>query len=143
MIAEIKVKKGQILQLEGELNTKVYHVKSGLLRSYAIDKNGKENIFMFAPEGWVIADTVPPETPAVLFIDALEDSVVLVLAKNIEREKANIVPIAKRLSVLQNRILMLISSNAIERYENFVTMYPTLVSKNSTTYDCFLSWCHS
>ncbi len=48
---EFKVKKGQILQREGELNTKIYIVKSGLLRSYAIDKSGKENIFMFGPEG--------------------------------------------------------------------------------------------
>ena len=126
---EIKVKKGQILQYEGDVNTKVYHVKSGLLRSYAIDKSGKENIFMFAPEGWVIADTNSPEIPSVLFIDAFEDSEVIVLPKDIEREKENIAAIAKRLSVLQNRILMLISSSAIERYENFVDMYPTLVQR--------------
>lgn len=128
---EINIKKGQILQREGERNTKVYQVKSGLLRSYAIDKNGKENIFMFAPEGWVIADANSAEIPSVLFIDALEDSIVTVLPKNIEREKGNIEPITKRLSALQNRILMLISSNAIERYENFVGMYPTLVPRIS------------
>ncbi|MEM1216987.1 MAG: cyclic nucleotide-binding domain-containing protein, partial [Bacteroidota bacterium] len=50
-LKKIKIKKGQVIQREGELNSKVYHVKSGLLRSYAIDKDGKENIFMFAPEG--------------------------------------------------------------------------------------------
>ena len=54
---EIAIKKGKVLQRSGELNTKVYHVKTGLLGSYSIDHNGKENIFMFAPEGWVIADT--------------------------------------------------------------------------------------
>lgn len=129
MIREIEVKKRQILQREGELNTKVYYVKSGLLRSYAIDKSGKENIFMFAPEGWVIADTNPPEKPAVLFIDALEDSLVVALPKNIEREKKNLVPITKRLSALQNRILMLISTSAIERYEHFADMYPNLVQR--------------
>lgn len=129
MAKKSKVKKGQILQIEGELNTKVYHVKSGLLRSYAIDKNGKENIFMFAPEGWVIADTNPPEIPSVLFIDALEDSVVVALPKDIQREKNNLVPITKRLAALQDRVLMLISTNAIERYENFVDLYPTLVQR--------------
>ncbi len=128
-LKEIEVKKGQILQRGGELNTKVYHVKSGLLRSYAIDGNNKENIFMFAPEGWVVADTNPPEEPSVLFIDALEDSVLIVLPKNISREKGNLVPIIKRLGALQNRVLMLISSNAIERYEHFVEMYPTLVNR--------------
>lgn len=129
MIEKLKVKKGEIIQQEGELNTKVYHVKSGLLRSYSIDKSGKENIFMFAPEGWVIADTNPPETPAVLFIDALEDSEVLVLSKDVEREKENIVPLTKRMSALQTRILMLISTNAIERYEHFIDLYPALVQR--------------
>ena len=126
---KLTVKRGEIIQSSGDVNTKVYHVRSGLLRSYAIDKNGRENIFMFAPEGWVIADHSPPEAPAVLFIDALEDSELIVLPKNVEREKQNILPITKRLSALQNRILILISSNAIERYENFIDMYPNLVQR--------------
>ncbi|MDA7854934.1 hypothetical protein N9A68_04550 [Cyclobacteriaceae bacterium] len=53
---EIKIKKRQILQRKGELNSKVYQVKSGLLRSYSIDEKGKEHIYMFAPENWIIAD---------------------------------------------------------------------------------------
>lgn len=126
---EIKISKGQILQTEGEFNTKIYFVISGLLRSYAIDKNGKENIFMFGPEGWVIADTSPPEKPAVLYIDAIEDSVIKILPKNIEREKENVVPITRRLEALQNRILTLISTNAIERYDNFAEMYPTIIQR--------------
>ncbi|MEM8565421.1 MAG: Crp/Fnr family transcriptional regulator [Bacteroidota bacterium] len=125
----IKVKRGEVLQSPEALNTKVYHVKSGLLRSYAVDQDDKENIFMFAPEGWVIADNVPPEKPAVLFIDAIEDSVVIVLPKDLEREKRNVAPIFKRLESFQERILMLISSNAIERYEKFVDMYPSLVQR--------------
>lgn len=86
-VKEIVVKKGELIQRSGELNAKVYHVKSGLLRSYSIDKNGKENIFMFAPEGWLIADTCGPAKESVLFIDALEDSRVIVLEKDLEREK--------------------------------------------------------
>lgn len=126
---EIEVKKGAILQHSGEVNTKVYHVKSGLLRSYSIDQNGKENIFMFAPEGWVIADTCAPEAKAILFIDAIEDATVVVLPKNLEREKQNIGALTKRLNVLQKRILMLISTNAIERYEHFLQAYPSIVHR--------------
>lgn len=48
---KIHVKKGDVLQRKGNLNSKVYQVKSGLLRSYAIDEKGREHIFMFAPEG--------------------------------------------------------------------------------------------
>lgn len=126
---ELQVKKGTIIQSSGELNTKVFVVKSGLLRSYSIDKNDKENVFMFAPEGWVMADTSNPEIPSVLFIDALEDSVLTVLPKDIEREQGNVEALIKRLTALQHRILMLIRTNAIERYEHFIDSYPTIVQR--------------
>ena len=93
---QIKVKKGTILQTVGEVDTKVYHVKSGLLRSYIIDNKGKEHIFLFAPEGWTIADSATSEEKSELFIDALEDSLVIKVKKNIDKEKQNIKPILKR-----------------------------------------------
>jgi CRP-like cAMP-binding protein len=118
-----QIDKGQVLQRAGELNSKVYHVKSGLLRSYSIDKKGKEHIFMFAPEGWVIGDHVSPEEPSMLFIDALEDSQVIVAEKNIEKEN-DAKKLIKRLEVLQKRVIQLMSSTALERYESFVSTYP-------------------
>ena len=84
---------------------------------------------MFAPEGWVIADACLPEKPAVLYIDAIEDSVIKILPKDIEREIENVAAITRRMGALQNRILMLISTSAIERYDNFVNMYPTIVQR--------------
>ena len=128
-VKEVTIKKGEIIQRSGELNTKVFQVRTGLLRSYSIDENGKENIFMFAPEGWVIADTCAPNTASILFIDAIEDSSVLVLDKNLEREKQHVDALAKRLNVLQNRILMLISTNAIKRYEHFIKTYPSIAQR--------------
>ena len=122
-------KKGQIVQQKGDLNHKVYFVKSGLLRSYAIDKNGKENIFLFAPEGWTVGDFNSPETPAELFIDALEESTVIAVPKDLKREEKNVAPIMKRLSVLQTRIIMLQSTSAIERYEHFLQTYPDIVQR--------------
>ena len=56
-LKRIEVKKGQIIQRQGELDSKVYKVESGLLRSYSIDNKGKEHIYMFAPENWLIADS--------------------------------------------------------------------------------------
>ncbi len=124
-----QIKKGEIIQRSGDLNTKVYRVESGLLRSYCIDRNGRENIFMFAPEGWMIADSHGPEVPSFLYIDALEDSVVEVLPKDLEREKKNIPALTRRIAALQDRVLMLMSSNAIERYEYFVNTYPNMVQR--------------
>ncbi|MEM9824473.1 MAG: Crp/Fnr family transcriptional regulator, partial [Bacteroidota bacterium] len=88
------------------------------------------HIFMFAPEGWVIGDNVPPEEPAMLFIDALENSVVVIGEKNIEKEN-NGKKLIKRLEVLQKRIIQLMSSTALERYESFMATYPDLSQRIS------------
>tara|TARA_B110000046_G_scaffold65483_1_gene72978 strand:+ start:3541 stop:4044 length:504 start_codon:yes stop_codon:yes gene_type:complete len=128
VLKEIKIKKRQILQRKGELNSKVYQVKSGLLRSYSIDEKGKEHIYMFAPENWIIADGLNPKKPNELFIDALEDSVIIQNEKDLstvfETEK-----LINRLAVLQQRIILLMSASAIERYENFIETYPDIVQR--------------
>jgi len=127
-VKTIEVKKGQILQRTGDLNTKGYVVKSGLLRSYTIDEKGKEHIFMFASEGWIIADNVAIDEYADLFIDTLEDSVLIPFEKNAftVHDPAKII---KRLSVLQKRVIMLMSSSAIERYEHFIAKYPEITQR--------------
>lgn len=84
---------------------------------------------MFAPENWFIADSCNPTTPSVLFIDAVEDSIVIPLKKEIDREKDNVEALTKRLASLQKRILMLISSSAIERYEYFIQTYPDIAQR--------------
>ena len=126
---KIEVSKGQILQRKGDLNSKVYQVKSGLLRSYSIDEKGKEHIFMFAPENWTIADSQPIEKPSDLYIDALEDSTIIVLNKDIQRESQNIGAFIKRLAVLQNRVIMLMSFSAIKRFEHFEETYPEIIKR--------------
>lgn len=128
-LKRLEVKKGDFLQRKGELGSKVYFVESGLLRSYTIDENGKENIFMFAPEGWTIGDYNGPEVPTELYIDALENTVVRALAKDIEREKENVGAIIKRMAVLQKRIVMLLSTNVMERFEHFVHTYPDIAQR--------------
>ncbi|MBR9921055.1 MAG: Crp/Fnr family transcriptional regulator [Bacteroidetes bacterium] len=126
----LNVKKGQILQSKGDVKSKFYIVKSGLLRSYTIDEKGKEHVFMFAPEGWIIADSAAPDQACDLFIDALEDSIVTVGEKDIDlpHDPAKLI---KRISVLQKRVIMLMSSTAIERYEHFEKTYPNIVQRVS------------
>lgn len=121
-------KKGQILQHKGDLNSKIYQVESGLLRSYSIDDKGKEHIFMFAPEGWIIAGNSAPEEPCELFIDVLEDAEVLTSEKVIHSGH-EISKLLKRISILQKRVIMLMSASAIERYEHFLETYPDIVQR--------------
>jgi len=127
-LKRIEVKKGAILQSKGQLNSKVYQVKSGLLRSYAISEKGKEHIYMFAPEGWIIADNVPPDEPCELYIDALEDSEILVMEKN-DEDRHDELKLMKRIKVLQKRVIMLMCATAIERYEHFLHTYPDIVQR--------------
>lgn len=127
----IEVKKGQILQHEGDKHTNVYEVVSGLLRSYTIDQKGKEHIFTFAPEGWIIADAVPIGEEAEFFIDALEDSVIVVRDKDLSQASSNIDALARRMLVLQRRIIMLMSYTGLQRYEHFIETYPNLTQRVS------------
>lgn len=83
---------------------------------------------MFAPEGWTIADSVDPQQPSDLFIEALEESELIVQEKNIENT-SNTPSLIKRINVLQKRVIMLMSSSAIERYQHFVETYPEIVQR--------------
>ena len=79
-----KVKKGEIIQQAGKFKAAAYYVKSGLLRSYIIDSKGKEHIYMFAPEGWIIGDLEAMEynQPVQLHIDCLEEAEVMAFDKD-------------------------------------------------------------
>lgn len=125
----IEVKKGQVLQRKGDLNTKIYLVESGLLRSYSIDEKGKEHIYQFAPENWLVADATHGDHPCELFIDCLEDSVIIQREKDFNSLANDPQKLAKRLEVLQKRITMLMSASAIERYEHFIETYPNIVQR--------------
>ncbi|MEJ6736534.1 MAG: Crp/Fnr family transcriptional regulator [Flavobacteriales bacterium] len=123
-----EVKRGEFLQRSGELSTSVFYVKKGLLRSYTIDSRGKEHIFMFGSEGWLVADNVAQGEKGELFIDALEDSIIIPISKN-DPPKSDTQKLIKRIGVLQKRIIMLMSSNAKERYEFFLETYPELPNR--------------
>ena len=123
-------KKGQIIQSKGDVSAHTFYVKQGLLRSYIIDSKAKEHIFMFAPEGWVIADVESLEfhAPIELYIDCLEDSEVVVFDRdclfrpNSPKETiiTNTKLLYRRMGVLQRRIIMQMSAPAVDRYNYFV-----------------------
>ncbi len=132
-------KKKEILQRKGDTKPKTLYVKKGLLRSYIIDSKGKEHIYMFAPEGWIIADveSLEIDAPVELYIDCLEDSEVIIFDKNTlfneEQDKEALVQNAhllyRRMGVLQRRVLMLMSSPAVDRYNYFIQAYPELPNR--------------
>ena len=54
---------------------------TGCLRNYIIDAKGKEHIVQFAPETWWLADApnLYAQTPSLYFIDAIENSDLLLI----------------------------------------------------------------
>ncbi len=135
-----KVKKGMTLQAYGEKGLRSFFVKKGLLRSYIIDHKGKEHVYMFAPEGWIIGDieSYSYETPTTLYIDALEDSEIDVIeygsldlmeALPQKALRQQIDKLTRRIAVLQHRVLMLMSARAIDRYKEFIKTYPNIVQR--------------
>lgn len=139
-ITYLRVKKGEMIQPVNSLVRNGYFVKKGLLRSYTVDSKGKEHIFMFAPEGWIIGDieAQTSNAPTVLYIDALEDSELEVISERTFFEikenypallSMNTDKLTKRIAVLQRRVIMLMSATARERYEEFNRIYPNIVQR--------------
>jgi len=132
-------RKGDIIQRANASKTTAFYVKKGLLRSYIIDNKGKEHIYMFAPEGWIIGDLEAMEynEPAQLFIDCLEDSEIIPFDKDclfkadLSKEKIarNAQLLHRRIGRLQRRVLMLMGTPAIERYNYFLKIYPKLPNR--------------
>jgi CRP-like cAMP-binding protein len=133
------ISKNKVLQVPGRSSANAFYVKSGLLRSYKIDDNGKIHILMFAPEGWIISDIESHilSSPSELFIDALEDSEIYKIsefnpASFAQTDKNNlqlIEKLVKRIAVMQRRLLLLMGSTAKQRYEEFLLTYPQLVNR--------------
>lgn len=129
-------KKGEFIQQPNQLKANAIFVKKGLIRSYIIDSSGKEHIYMFASEGWITGDIEAVEfnEPTKLYIDCLEESEVVLLKKdhvaeaNLSKEKMvqNMQKLWRNMAKLQHRILMLIGSPAVDRYNYFLETYPEL-----------------
>ncbi len=132
-------KKGEFLQRQGDTRASTFYVSEGLLRSYIIDSKGREHIFMFAPENWIIADVEAVEfnEPVQLYIDCLEDSEVILFDKDClfkadlskERLMENAQLLYRRIAKLQHRVLMLMGSPAVDRYHYFINTYPELLQR--------------
>jgi CRP-like cAMP-binding protein len=131
------IAKGSVLQHAGQLASRAYYVRRGLLRSYILDEKGKEHIFMFASEGWLISDIDSQVfgKSSQLYIDALEPSEIIVLDNEIlnrtfeaggKTTQELFLPLFRRIAVMQQRILLLMSASARSRYETFLEIYPEL-----------------
>lgn len=134
------IKKKSFLLREGDICKFEGFVTKGLFRVYHIDQNGLEQILYFAIENWWITDidSFTNDKPSQLFIEAIEDSEVLLISKK-DKEFAyeNLPKIEKLFRVmtqkthvaLQRRMIDNLSKTADQRYIDFIEKYPQLYQR--------------
>lgn len=136
--SEREIKKREFLLREGEISRGVAFVTEGILRSYAIDRNGFEHVIQFAPPDWWMVDmySFVKQKPARLFIDALENTKLLWLSNSDVQRLCTDIPRMDRFfrilaenSVIsyQNRLIENLGFLAAERYKSFCEQYPSLI----------------
>lgn len=135
-----KVKKGEFLLREGELAKYGMFVAAGCLRTYTIDPRGKEHILQFSPENWWTGDmnSFVKAAPAQCFIDAIEDSEILLFERDALQKLHEYIPrskdifqtaLQKSIAAKNQRIFSSLSATAEERYNDFLRVYPLLAQR--------------
>jgi CRP-like cAMP-binding protein len=132
-----KVKKKQfIVQPEFTCKYRSYIVQ-GAIRGYLVDKKSQEHTIAIGIEDWWIADyySYINQLPATLFVEALEDSLLIQIDYQAEQLLMETNPKFERFfrlitersyAYLQKRMLSNLSKTAEERYEEFIEKYPSI-----------------
>ena len=135
-----KLRKRQYLLQEGDVWKMNAFVCRGCMRTYRVDDKGAEHILNFAVENWWTGDreSLMTGNPAKSNIDALEDSVILLIEKERLENLSVQIPalnnflnniLQKSFNVSQNRIIANISYTAEEKYLNFIETRPEIANR--------------
>ena len=139
---ERRIKRRQFILQEGDVSTLNTFVVEGCFRMYFVDEKGKEHNIQFAVENWWIGDigSFHSEEPSKLYIEAIENSIILQIKKQdqldlfVNHPKFNRifrVFTENALVAYQRRVLQNISSTAEERYLDFMKRYPFFFNRIS------------
>jgi len=141
-LIERKIKRRQFILQEGDVCKHYTFVVNGCFKMYKIDAKGIEHNLQFAIENGWIADigSFHSEKPSELYIEALEQSIILQIAKpdllflyshHPKFDRNFRVLIENAFISIQKRVLQNISSTAEERYLDFLKNYPNLFNRIS------------
>lgn len=134
------VPKQTLLLTEGQACKYLSFVHSGALRSYCLDKEGKESTIMFAVADWWLTDMYCflNNTPAMMYIETIEDSCILQISReNFDKLFYNIPKFERFFRILmqnaytreQLRIIENLTLTAGERYDRFLNKYPQIAQQ--------------
>lgn len=133
------LKKKDVFLKEGIVCKDSAFVIDGAMKSFTVDREGKEHILNFATPGWWISDlySLISQRPGILNIEAIADSDVLILSGEDQQLLYTKVPkferffrilIENALVANQQRLIDNLSSTAEDRYLHFIKKYPTIPS---------------
>jgi CRP-like cAMP-binding protein len=137
---EKKLKKKQLI-IQPDLVAKYRsYVVKGALRAFVVDDADIEHTIQFAVEDWWISDynSYVHQTPATMFVEALEDSVIMQIdfqseallkkAKHVYETLFRIMA-ERSASFQQRRIISSLTQTAEQRYNDFLEKYPVVAQR--------------
>jgi CRP-like cAMP-binding protein len=135
-----KVKRRQFIVQPGFICKYKSYVVKGAFRAFLVDNEGKEHTLAFAIEDWWISDysSLIYQEPATLFVEALEDSILIQIEYEDEQtflkeipklEKFERIITQRSLAFQQKRLLSNFTKTAEERYDEFMGKYPLVASR--------------
>jgi len=135
-----KLAKKTLLLQAGQDCRYLNYVDTGALRSYFVDKDGKESTIMFAISDWWITDMYCylNKKPAMTHIETIEESIVLQISRtNFDQLLETVPKFEKFFRILmqnaytreQLRVMENLSSTAEERYQSFLVKYPQIAKQ--------------
>jgi len=134
-----RLRKKQYFLEEGKICLHTGFILKGATRQYSVDESGIEHILQFALENWWVVDrdSYLNHTPAKYYIDAWEDTDLLILP----RTKLDLILTIPAVNAMfwhmsqnnhiasQKRLDDAISLSAVKRYENFQQQYPEIIQR--------------
>jgi len=132
---EITFQKGDIILDIGDYVKYQYYVQSGCLRTFFIDKKGKEHTLQFAVEDWWISDYTAYFSggTAIMSIECIQDAVLYRSSRSTMETLFQKIPrfetffrkkLERAFASFQKRILSNLANSAQERYLAFLEDYP-------------------
>lgn len=130
----INIKKGELLIKQGQTIQQSYFVQHGCLRSYCVDKMGKEHTLQFAIKGWWINDFIAMQESdrASMNVECILDATIYEISVDDLNTIFSIYPeletflrknLERHVVTLYKRILNQLQLSARERYEVFLKQY--------------------
>ncbi len=135
-----RIRRRQFIDQPGYVCLYRNYVVGGAFRSFFVDAEGKEHTVQIAVEDWFVSDfySYITQTPATLFVEALEDSVILQMRyEDIEGLCTEIHSLSEYFRVTterafafsRQRALSNLSMTAEERYLELLERYPNIVQR--------------